>query len=145
MKPLTRICLTLIAASAIISMEGNAQTNNTTTNATTNSTIHTSTNFPPTPGRAVRPGFHGKITDIDSDEMTLTLTERTGSFKVKITSLTKITKGNQPGRFDDAVDGQEVTGQGIKGADGAWEAAILHISPLHRRKESPDSATDSGR
>jgi hypothetical protein len=131
MKSITKICLILIAATAISSVPARAQTANTSTNAV------------PAARRNSRPAFRGKISAVDGVNMTLTLTGRTGDVKVKITSKTKITIGRQPGTFADAVEGLNASGRGAKDADGNWEATSLRISkpPPPPAAKPPASST----
>ena len=58
--------------------------------------------------------FHGKLSAIDTNAMTLTVGERT----FEITSETKITKDGQPAVLADGVVGEMAGGAYKKGADG---------------------------
>jgi hypothetical protein len=131
MKSITKICLILIAATAMTSLPASAQTTDTTTNTA------------PSARKNPRPGYRGKISAVDSANMTLTVIGRSGAeFKLKITSKTKITKGNEPGTFADAAEGLNATGRGTKDADGNWEATTLHITtPQPPPAAKPPAAT----
>jgi hypothetical protein len=117
MKMTTKICLILIAATAVASLPVSAQSTNTAT-----------TNAAPAMRQAPRPTYRGKISAADTAGMTLTVTARQGDFKVKVTSKTKITKDGQPATFADAVAGLTAFGQGKKDADGNWEATTLRLT-----------------
>jgi hypothetical protein len=118
MKLTTKICLILIAATAIASLPVSAQSTNTAP----------TTNAAPTVRRAPRPAYRGKISAADAASLTLTVTGMRGEFKVKVTSKTKITKDGQPATFTDAVAGLNAGGQGKKDADGNWEATTLRLT-----------------
>jgi hypothetical protein len=77
--------------------------------------------------------------------MTLTLTNRVGEIKVKVTSTTRITKDRQPAVFGDAKEGLMVFGSGKKLEDGSWEASAIRITtPPPRRTDPPATPPPSG-
>jgi hypothetical protein len=116
MKSITKICLILTAALALASLPANAQSTNTATNAA------------PASRQSARPDYRGKISAVDSVNMILTVTGKTGDFKVKVTSKTRITKNRQPATFADAAEGSLISGRGTKDADGNWEATTLRLN-----------------
>lgn len=128
MKLITKICLTLLATTALASLPVSAQTTNTATNST------------PAPHRMARAGYRGKISAVDSVNMTLTVTGKQGDFKVKVTSKTKISKDAQPATFGDAVEGLNVSGQGAKDADGNWAATTLRLTTPKTKAAAVGSA-----
>jgi hypothetical protein len=65
--------------------------------------------------------FHGKLSAIDKNAMTLMVGERT----FEITSDTKITKDGQPATLSDGVVGEMVGGAFKKGADGKLVATTV--------------------
>jgi hypothetical protein len=117
MKLTTKICVILIAATAITFLPVSAQTTNTP--ATTNAA--------PAARKAV-PSYRGKISAVDAAGMTLTVTGRQGEFKVKVSSKTRITKDGKPATFSDAAEGLAAFGQGKKDADNNWEATTLRLT-----------------
>jgi hypothetical protein len=88
--------------------------------------------------------FHGKLSAIDTNAMTLTVGERT----FEITSETKITKDGQPATLADGVVGEMAGGAYKKGADGKLSATSVHFgskSAGQKKKTTanPDSAGSS--
>ena len=85
--------------------------------------------------------FHGKLSAIDTNAMTLTVGERT----FEITSETKITKDGQPAVLADGVVGEMAGGAYKKGADGKLDATTVSFGEKKKKKKSanPDS-TGSG-
>lgn len=89
--------------------------------------------------------FHGKLSAIDTNAMTLTIGERT----FEITSETKIIKGGQPAVLADGVVGEMAGGAYKKGADGKLEATIVSFgakAPGEKKKKksaNPDSMGSS--
>jgi hypothetical protein len=82
--------------------------------------------------------FHGKLSAIDTNSMTLTVGERT----FEITSETKITKDGQPAILADGVVGEMAGGAYKKGADGKLSATSIHFgakSAGEKKKANPDS------
>lgn len=65
--------------------------------------------------------FHGKLSAIDTNAMTLTVGTRT----FEITSETKITKDGQPAVLADGMVGEMAGGAYKKGADGKLEATTV--------------------
>ncbi|MGA2176851.1 MAG: hypothetical protein ABSH38_17895 [Verrucomicrobiota bacterium] len=137
MKSLTKLCLILIAGTALATLPANAQ--NASTNASTNAA-------PAAPQRPRAPRFGGKISAVDAANMTLTLAGRAGAAdtKVKITSSTKITKDREPATFADATVGLTVSGTGKKAEDGSWEAATLAIRSAAPKPAAPAPPPPSG-
>src|SRR6266705_1975487 len=80
--------------------------------------------------------FHGKLTAIDKNAMTLTVGERT----FEITSETKITKDNVPATLEDGVVGEMVGGAYKKNADGKLTATMIHFS-LPAGEKKPEGTT----
>jgi hypothetical protein len=94
--------------------------------------------------------FHGKLSAIDRNAMTLTVGERT----FEITSETKITKDDLPATLADGVVGAMVGGAYKKSADGKLSATSIHFGsksdgakPEGKKKkktaEGADSSTNS--
>jgi Cu/Ag efflux protein CusF len=81
--------------------------------------------------------FHGKLSAIDTNAMTLTVGERT----FEITSETKITKDGQPAVLSDGVVGEMAGGAYKKGADGKLSATSVHFGA--KKKANPDSTGTS--
>jgi hypothetical protein len=132
MKSIAKYYLTLTAAAVIVSLPAQAQVTN---NASTNNTI---TNSVDGSRRAVRPGFRGTVSSVDSDGMVVNLRTRSGvDFKVKVTSRTRITKDGQPATFSDIAEKLTLSGQGTKDAEGNWDATVLRIIT---RKPRPEPA-----
>jgi hypothetical protein len=86
--------------------------------------------------------FHGKLSAIDTNAMTLTVGERT----FEITSDTKITKDGQPAILADGVVGEMAGGAYKKSADGKLTATSIHFgakSNGEKKKANPDSMGSS--
>jgi hypothetical protein len=94
--------------------------------------------------------FHGKLTAIDKDAMTITVGERT----FEITSETKITKDNVPATLADGVVGEMVGGSYKKNADGKLSATMIHFglaggdknaegTPKKKKKSAEGSETST--
>jgi len=82
--------------------------------------------------------FHGKLSAIDTNAMTLTV----GTHTFEITSETKITKDGQPAVLSDGVVGEMARGAYKKGADGKSSATSVHFgakSAGEKKKANPDS------
>jgi Cu/Ag efflux protein CusF len=77
---------------------------------------------PAKPKRATLP-FHGKLSALDTNAMTMTVGTRT----FEITSETKITKDNLPATLEDGVVGEMVGGAYKKSADGKLSATTVHF------------------
>jgi hypothetical protein len=86
--------------------------------------------------------FHGKLSAIDTNAMTLTVGERT----FEVTSDTKITKDGQPAVLADGVVGEMAGGAYKKGADGKLSATSVHFgakSAGEKKKANPDGTGSS--
>ena len=89
--------------------------------------------------------FHGTLTAIDTNAMTLTIGTRT----FEITSDTKITKDGQPATLSDGVVGEMAGGAYKKGADGKLNATTISFGAKatgekHKKKSTnPDSTGSS--
>jgi hypothetical protein len=66
--------------------------------------------------------FHGTITAVDTNAMTLTVEKRT----FDITSETTITKDGKPAVLEDGAVGDKVRGAYKKNADGKLDAVTVH-------------------
>ena len=85
--------------------------------------------------------FHGKLTAIDKNAMTLTVGERT----FEITSETKITKDNVPATLADGVVGEMVGGAYKKNADGKLSATMIHFGlPAGEKKPKNPADMENG-
>ena len=84
--------------------------------------------------------FHGKLSAIDKNAMTLTVGERT----FEITSDTKITKDGKPATLADGVVGEMAGGAYKKGADGKLTATTVSFgAKAAKKKTNPDSTGSS--
>ncbi len=130
---MTKLCLMLIAATALTAMPTMAQ--DASTGASTNA---------PAPRPARAPRLTGKITAVDSANMTLTVTARGGTeTKAKVSSTTKITKDREPATFADATKGLNVSIMGKKGDDGVWEATSVALRTPPAPKPAAPPAPDT--
>ena len=75
--------------------------------------------------------FHGKLTAVDKDAMTLTVGTRTFT----ITPETKIAKDGKPATLADAVVGENVGGAYKKGSDGKLNAVTVHLGLKAKKKK----------
>lgn len=69
--------------------------------------------------------FHGKLAAVDKKAKTITVGERT----FQVTSDSKLSKGGKPATLDDAVVGEEVGGNYLKGDDGKMNAKTVRFGP----------------
>jgi hypothetical protein len=84
--------------------------------------------------------FHGKLSAIDTNAMTLTVGERT----FEITSATKITKDGKPATLADGVVGEMAGGAYKKGTDGKLTATTVSFgAKAAKMKKNPDSMGSS--
>ena len=67
--------------------------------------------------------FHGKVTAVDTNAMTLTV----GTLTLQVTSDTKITKDGKPAKLSDGVVGEPVRGSYKKTDDGKLNAVTVHF------------------
>jgi len=79
--------------------------------------------------------FHGKLDEVDTNAMTLTVGSRT----FDINSKTKITKDGQPAILSDGVIGQPVSGYYHTNEEGDLEATTIHFGAHKHKAESTDS------
>jgi hypothetical protein len=78
--------------------------------------------------------FHGKLDEVDTNAMTLTVGSRTFA----ITSKTKITKDGQPAVLADGIIGQPVSGYYRTNDDGDLDAVTVHFG-AHVKHATPSS------
>jgi hypothetical protein len=78
--------------------------------------------------------FHGKLSAIDTNAMTLTVGERT----FEISSETIITKDGEPAILSDGVVGEMAGGAYKKDADGKLTAMSIHFGEKKKKKTNPD-------
>jgi hypothetical protein len=78
--------------------------------------------------------FHGTLTAVDTNAMTLTVEKRT----FNMTSETTITKDGKPAVLADGVVGEAVRGSYKKNAEGKLDAATVHFggNAEGKKKES---------
>ena len=69
--------------------------------------------------------FHGKLAAVDKKAKTITVGERT----FQITSDSKLSKGGKPATLDDAVVGEEVSGNYQKSDDDKLNARTVRFGP----------------
>ena len=95
----------------------------------------TSTNAPAvsTPKHRHGSPFHGTVSALDANAMTLTV----GKLTVQVTSETKITKDGKPATLADGAVGEPVGGYYKKDADGKLSATTVHFGS--RKKETSDA------
>lgn len=84
--------------------------------------------------------FHGKVTDVDTNAMTLTVK----SLTINITSETKITKDNKPATLSDIAVGDTVRGAYKTDDAGKLNATVIRdgLKTGTTKKKKPD--TDGG-
>lgn len=87
--------------------------------------------------------FHGKLSAVDTNAMTLTVGERT----FEISSETIITKDGGPAILSDGVVGEMAGGAYKKGADGKLTATSIHFGgnadgeKKKKKKANPDAVS----
>jgi hypothetical protein len=117
-KHIVKIATLSLLAAAVIAVPALSRAADATTN-TPGSSGQTVT---PKPGRNVIP-FHGKITAVDANAMTLTV----GNLALQITSDTKISKDGKPAKLSDAVVGEQVRGAYRKSEGGKLNAVTVRL------------------
>jgi hypothetical protein len=81
---------------------------------------------PPVKKHSTKPAtlpFHGTVTEVDTNAMTLTVAKRT----FEMTSETTITKDGKPAVLADGVVGEPVRGAYKKNADGKLDAVTVRF------------------
>jgi Domain of unknown function (DUF5666) len=82
--------------------------------------------------------FHGVVSALDANAMTLTV----GKLTVQVTSETKITKDGKPATLADGAVGEPVSGYYKKDADGKLNAATIHFGG--KKKAASDAGSSTG-
>jgi hypothetical protein len=103
-----------------------------------------STNAPGSSGQTVtpKPGihsvipFHGKVTAVDTNAMTLTI----GNLTLQVASNTKISKDGKPAKLSDGVVGERVQGAYRKSEGGKLNAVTVHFGARDAGKPKKESA-----
>jgi hypothetical protein len=78
--------------------------------------------IPPVKKRRTTLPFHGTLTGVDTNAMTLTVGKRT----FEMTSETIVTRDGKPAELADGVVGEPVNGAYKKNAEGKLEAVTVH-------------------
>ena len=78
--------------------------------------------------------FNGKVTDIDTNTLTLVVGKRT----FEITSETNITKDGKPSNLSGGVVGEAVAGSYKQGADGKMTATSIHFGAKTKDAKSKE-------
>jgi hypothetical protein len=101
----------------------------------------TSTNAPAvsTPKHKHGAPFHGAVSMLDTNAMTLTV----GKLTVQVTSETKITKDGKPATLADGIVGEKVSGYYKKDADGKLNATTIHFGDKKKGVSDASSSTNS--
>lgn len=105
-----------------------------------------STNTPGPSGQTVtpKPGihsvipFHGKVTAVDANGMTLTV----GTLTLQVASTTKISKDGKPAKLSDGVVGESVRGAYKKSEDGKLNAVTVHFGAKGEGKPQKGSGNN---
>jgi hypothetical protein len=100
MKSITKICLILITALTMAAYTAQAQADATTT-----------TNTPAAKPKPKSKRYAGKVTSVDQDAKTITLTAAGKDHTLKVTSATVIKKDGEPAMLTDVTVGEHVYGQ----------------------------------
>jgi len=90
----------------------------------------------PAPAEGAVP-FRGKIAAVDKSAMTFTVGERV----FHVTSETKITRSGKPATLADAVVGDAVAGNYLKGDDGKLTAKMVRFGPKPNEGEKVQKKT----
>jgi hypothetical protein len=119
MKSLAKICLVLLTAVTLAAFTTQAQTDS--------SSASTNTPPPATP-RPKSKRYIGKITSVDTDAPTITITLASGASQtIHITSKTRIRKDHQPATLADVAVGSKVFGAEHQDESKNWVATTLNI------------------
>jgi hypothetical protein len=137
MKSFAKVCLILVTAVTMAASTARAQADSSAT----------STNTPPAAKpKPKAPRFNGKITSVDSDAKTITITMANGTTHVlHITSDTKFKKDGEPAVMADATVGQKIRGAYKKDDSGDWVARTVDIGEPKPRTLPPSSSTSTNK
>ena len=91
--------------------------------ANTNAAASSGQTTAPKPQRNGSLPFHGKLTAVDTNAMTLTI----GKLTLQVTSGTKISKDGKSAALSDGVVGEPVRGAYTKGVNGKLDAVTVHF------------------
>jgi hypothetical protein len=106
--------------------------------ASTNALGSSGQTVTPKPGiHSVIP-FHGKVTAVDANAMTLTV----GNLTFQVTSDTKISKEGKPAKLSDGVVGEQVRGAYKKSEDGKLHAVTVHFGAKGEGKPQKGSGNN---
>ncbi len=96
---------------------------------------------PPAKKHSTKPAalpFHGTVTALDTNAMTLTVEKRT----FNMTSETTVTKDDKPAVLSDGIVGEPVRGAYKKSADGKLDAVTVHFGGKTDDKKKKDSTSN---
>jgi hypothetical protein len=93
---------------------------------------------PAKPKKHSNPPFHGKLSAVDTNAMTLTV----GTLTLQVTPDTKITKDGKPAVLADGVVGQPVSGSYKKTDDGKLNAVTVHFGVKSGEKPKKESSNN---
>lgn len=130
-KHIAKLSMLTLCAAAILAVPALSRAQ-----ATTNAPA-AAAQTPPAKKHSASPAtllFHGSLTAVDTNAMTLTVEKRT----FNMTSDTIITKDSKPAVLADGVVGGQVRGAYKKNADGKLDAVTVHFggSAEGKNKES---------
>ena len=131
-KKIAKITTLSLFAAALVAMPvlSRAQDNNAP--ASPNQTA------PAKPKKHSNPPFHGKLSAVDTNAKTLTVSTLT----LQVTPDTKITKDGQPATLSDGVVGQPVSGSYKKTDDGKLNAVTVHFGVKSGEKQKKESSNN---
>ena len=93
---------------------------------------------PAKPKKHSNPPFHGKLSAVDTNAMTLTV----GTLTLQVTPDTKITKDGQPATLSDGVVGRPVSGSYKKTDNGKYNAVTVHFGAKSGEKQKTESSNN---
>ena len=129
-KKIAKIATLSLFAAALVAMPVLSRAQDSNAPASTNQTA------PAKLKRHSNPPFHGKLSAVDTNAMTLTV----GALTLQVTSDTKITKGGQPATLSDGVVGEPVSGTYKKTDDGKSNAVTVHFGVRSGGKQKKESS-----
>jgi hypothetical protein len=97
------------------------------------------TNAPATSHHRHGAPFHGTVSALDTNAMTLTV----GKLTMQVTSKTKITKDGKPATLADAAVGEPVSGYYVKDAGGKLNATTIHFGGKKKEASGSSSSTSN--
>ncbi len=131
-RKIAKITTLSLFAAALVAMPVLSRAQDSNAPASPNQTA------PAKPKKHSNPPFHGKLSAVDTNAMTLTV----GTLTLQVTPDTKITKDGQPAVLADGVVGGQVRGSYKKTDDGKLNAVTVHFGVKSGEKPKKESSNN---